>query len=91
MIELKPCPFCGQLPQVQEDFRYPWPERERTRAYEVVCQNSDCIIGKVDARYHGKKYCSVCTEFALHDRFGRERLSWFCPFCGAMMDGGEEK
>lgn len=47
--------------------------------------------GMLPPEYHGKKYCSVCTEFALHDRFGRERLSWFCPFCGAMMDGGEEK
>lgn len=51
MIELKPCPFCGQIPKLQEDFRFPRPERERTRAYEVVCQNFDCIIGNVDARY----------------------------------------
>ena len=51
MDKLLPCPFCGQTPKLQEDFRYPWPERERTRAYEVVCQNPDCIIGKVDAHY----------------------------------------
>lgn len=47
--------------------------------------------GMLPPEYHGKKYCSVCTEFALHDRFGRERLSWFCPFCGAMMKGRDEK
>lgn len=47
--------------------------------------------GMLPPEYHGKKYCSVCTEFALHDRFGRERLSWFCPFCGAMMKGRYEK
>ena len=58
MIELKPCPFCGQLPELQEDFRFPWPERERTRAYEVVCQNSDCIIGHVDTHYRLKK-CGI--------------------------------
>lgn len=39
--------------------------------------------GMLPPEYHGKKYCSVCTEFALHDRFGREQLSWFCPNCGA--------
>lgn len=51
MIELKPCPFCRQIPKLQKDFHFPRPERERTRAYEVVYQNSDCIIGKVDERY----------------------------------------
>ena len=39
--------------------------------------------------YHGKKYCSVCTKFALHDCFGREQLSWFCPNCGAELGGAE--
>ena len=51
MIKLKPCPFCGQQPRLQTDFRFPWPECERTKAYEVVCQNPDCIIGRVDERY----------------------------------------
>lgn len=41
--------------------------------------------GMLPPEYHGKKYCSVCSEFALHDRFGREQLSWFCPNCGAKM------
>ena len=47
MIKLRPCPFYGQEPKLQTDFRFPRPERERTKAYEVVCQNSDCIIGRV--------------------------------------------
>lgn len=51
MIKLKPCPFCGQQPKLQTDFRYPRPKCERKRAYEVVCQNPDCIIGRVDERY----------------------------------------
>lgn len=47
--------------------------------------------GMLPPEYHGKKCCSVCAEFALHDRFGRERLSWYCPHCGAKMGGGEEE
>ena len=41
--------------------------------------------GMLPPEYHGKKYCSVCSEFALHDRFGREQLSCFCPNCGVKM------
>lgn len=51
MTKLLPCPFCGQQPRLQTDFCFPRPERERTKAYEVVCQNPDCIIGRVDERY----------------------------------------
>ena len=49
--ELKPCPFCGSDPVLQVDIRYPRPEREPRKAFEVVCQNYDCIIGHVDERY----------------------------------------
>lgn len=48
---LKPCPFCGGMPKMQTDTRYPRPKCEPKRAYEVVCQNPDCIIGFVDERY----------------------------------------
>ena len=55
MAELKPCPFCGTIPKLQEDIRYPRPRRLAVRAYEVVCQNWDCIIGYVDERYRLSK------------------------------------
>lgn len=49
--ELKPCPFCGSRPVLQMDIRYPRPECEPRKAYEVVCPNLNCIIGFVDGRY----------------------------------------
>ena len=36
--------------------------------------------------YHDNKRCSVCANFALHDRLGRVRMSRYCPNCGAKMD-----
>lgn len=36
--------------------------------------------------YHDNKRCSVCANFALHDRLGRIRMSCYCPNCGAKMD-----
>lgn len=47
--------------------------------------------GMLPPEYHGRKYCSACSQFALHDRFGRERLSWYCPSCGAKMDKETEE
>ena len=46
--------------------------------------------GMMPPEYHGRKCCSVCDAFALSDFYGRERLSDFCPNCGAKMDGGAE-
>ena len=37
--------------------------------------------------YHDNKRCSVCANFALHDRLGRVRMSCYCPNCGAKMRG----
>lgn len=48
---LKPCPFCGGEAKLKQDIRYPKPECTPKQAFEVVCQNRDCIIGFVDARY----------------------------------------
>lgn len=51
MTQIKPCPFCGEMPILKTDTRYPRPECEPRKAYEVVCQSVDCIIGFVDERY----------------------------------------
>lgn len=40
--------------------------------------------------HHDKKRCSVCANFALHDRLCRVRLSNYCPSCGAKMDNERE-
>lgn len=48
---IKSCPFCGEMPFLKTDTRYPRPEREPRQAYEVVCQNWECIIGFVDEKY----------------------------------------
>lgn len=45
--------------------------------------------GMMPPEYHGKKRCSICAQFAMHDLYGRERLSRYCPNCGAKM-GGED-
>lgn len=52
MADLKPCPFCGSVPKMQQDGRYPRPKCERIDAFEVVCTNWDCIIGGVDNHYY---------------------------------------
>lgn len=51
VTELKPCPFCGKMPMMQTDTRYPPPEGEPRTAYEVVCKNFDCIIYGADTKY----------------------------------------
>ena len=52
---IKPCPFCGGKALLQIDVRYPRPKCEPKQAYEVVCQNFDCIIGYVDENYRLSK------------------------------------
>lgn len=44
------------------------------------------VHGMMPPEHVGRKRCSVCGRFALHDFMGRERLSFFCPSCGAKMD-----
>ena len=52
MEKLKPCPFCGRIPTLQSDNRYPRPKCERVTAYEVVCNNYNCIIYNADYKYY---------------------------------------
>lgn len=54
MPELKPCPFCGQIPIIEESARFPRygkDEGERIKGYTVVCQNMDCILHNEDNWY----------------------------------------
>lgn len=44
--------------------------------------------GMMPPEYHHRKQCDMCGGWALQDYFGRERLSHYCPTCGAKMDGG---
>lgn len=54
MIELKPCPFCGNRAEIQEDHRWPRAGKfagKRVKAFEVICPNWDCPIYHADNTY----------------------------------------
>nr|DAE52160.1 MAG TPA: restriction alleviation protein [Caudoviricetes sp.] len=54
MTELKPCPFCGKMPRVEESARFPRygkDEGKRIKGYTVVCQNMYCILHNEDNWY----------------------------------------
>lgn len=54
MTELKPCPFCGQTPKMEESERfqrYGKDEGERIKGYTVVCQTMYCILHNEDNWY----------------------------------------
>lgn len=54
MPELKPCPFCGQTPKMEESARfqhYGKDEGKRIKGYTVVCQNMYCILHNEDNWY----------------------------------------
>lgn len=42
--------------------------------------------GMMPPEYFGRHVCSHCDQFALNDKVGREKLSNWCPNCGAKMD-----
>ena len=49
--DVKPCPFCGQKPVIQRDFRYPGNRSTPVRAYTVICTTSRCPIEEADNTY----------------------------------------
>lgn len=49
--ELKTCPFCGRKPGIYQDIRYPLPECEPMKAYEVFCNTIGCPVYKADNTY----------------------------------------
>ena len=54
MPELKPCPFCGQTPKMEESARfqrYGKDEGKRIKGYTVVCQTMYCILHNEDNWY----------------------------------------
>lgn len=54
MDNLKPCPFCGMIPVMQTDYRWPRYGKyagKRVDAFEVVCKNWECILHNVDNNY----------------------------------------
>lgn len=53
-LKLKPCPFCGKMPEIQNDTRWPRYGKnagKSVNAFEVVCKNTDCIIYGADNVY----------------------------------------
>lgn len=69
MSELKPCPFCGEIPIVEVIARFPRSgkdEGKRIKGYTVVCQNLDCILHNADNWYQrsGKKACEAWNHRA---------------------------
>lgn len=43
------------------------------------------LIGMMPPEYMGKHFCSLCGRHAPHDNYGHERLTPWCPGCGAKM------
>ena len=46
--------------------------------------------GMMPPEYHHRNRCSLCGSWAYQDFYGRERLSLYCPHCGAKMRGDSD-
>lgn len=84
MPELKPCPFCGQIPTIEESARFPRygkDEGERIKGYTVVCKNINCILLNADNWYRrsGKEACEAWNHRAEPD----ETCKQLCESFGA--------
>ena len=69
MTELKPCPFCGQTPKMEESARFPRYGKDKGKriiGYTVVCQNMYCILHNEDNWYRrsGKEACEAWNHRA---------------------------
>jgi len=51
-VEIKSCPFCGSEAKVKKDIRWPDYSNDGVDAYEVICENMDCIIYRADDRWY---------------------------------------
>lgn len=61
---LKPCPFCGETPKIEETARFPRSGRnegKRIKGYTIVCKNLDCILYNADDWYRSSlgKACAA--------------------------------
>lgn len=44
------------------------------------------LSGMMPPEWRGRHICSECMKFALRDFYHREKLSDYCPSCGAEME-----
>lgn len=49
-MQLKPCPFCGDYPELQE-----WVTEDGITFFIVACENEDCPIRPFTQKYIRKK------------------------------------
>ena len=61
---------------------------ESLKEQEQKCGRWEPLTGMAPPEYHGHKICSICECFAPYDplHVGREKLSPYCPGCGAKME-----
>lgn len=69
--KVKPCPFCGKIPMILRDIRF--PNSSPVTVYEVVCCSSlnECILSYVYTRYYRRKKDAI---EAWNTRRGEEKI-----------------
>ena len=92
----------NQLIRLENDYQFYKEQWDAETLYRRICE-LEIGIGKtptVDAVevVHGEWVrneddecywytCSECAEYPMRDRWGEEKLTDYCPNCGAKMDG----
>ncbi len=51
LTEMKVCPFCGHVPILQVDKRWPGNSEEAVAAYSVICDTYNCPVYHADNTY----------------------------------------